>query len=527
MRGLTFAAALLFGLAEATGAFAHASLLRSEPADGAILEQPPPTLRLTFNEPVAPLVLRLIAPGGEMIAPTVAAKNAVVTVSLPALGRGTHNLSWRVISADGHPVGGALSFSVGAPSAPPPVSANSNPDVAVALWFAKLLIYAGLLIGIGSTFFRAWLDGSEPAPANGVVARVLLWPLIAGLSATVLSVGLQGLDALAMPLSGYLQGDAWRTGLETAYGLTAITAAIAILLAIIGEKVRQRTLRRVFATSALIGAGLALSLSGHAGTVEPRILTRAAIFAHAVCVGFWVGAFIPLLAGSGPAGKHALRQFTLLIPYALAVLIVAGSTLAWVQLDRLDALWTTQYGIVLSAKLAAVAALLALGAANRFVLVPRYEANMAPAARHPLARSIGSELVLALAIFALIALWRFTPPPRALAAAEHVSAHFHGDRAMTQIEMEPKRGRGLDVDVQVLDHEMRPLQAQELTLVLVDPAGRIEPIRRRASDSGDGIWHIENLTVPIAGIWRLRIDVLINDFEKETVEDRVELPRAP
>jgi CopC domain len=38
-------------------------------------------------------------------------------VDLPGgLSRGTHLVSWRVVSADGHPVGGALTFSVGEPS---------------------------------------------------------------------------------------------------------------------------------------------------------------------------------------------------------------------------------------------------------------------------------------------------------------------------------------------------------------------------------------------------------------------------
>ena len=100
-------------------ALAHASLVRAEPADGAVLAQPPAVLKLIFNEPVSPLVMRLIGPSGEVITPAVAAENSTVTLTPPPLRQGTHVLSWRVVSADGHPVGGALVFSVGAPSAPP------------------------------------------------------------------------------------------------------------------------------------------------------------------------------------------------------------------------------------------------------------------------------------------------------------------------------------------------------------------------------------------------------------------------
>ena len=49
--------------------------------------------------------------------------NATVTIRLPeGLMAGTHLLSWRVISADSHPVGGALTFSIGQPSAQPATS---------------------------------------------------------------------------------------------------------------------------------------------------------------------------------------------------------------------------------------------------------------------------------------------------------------------------------------------------------------------------------------------------------------------
>src|SRR6476619_5110325 len=75
MRRLAYLVTLLLALTQASHALAHASLIRAEPADGAVLAQPPPTLRLTFNEPVSPLIIRLIAPSGELISPAVAAEN--------------------------------------------------------------------------------------------------------------------------------------------------------------------------------------------------------------------------------------------------------------------------------------------------------------------------------------------------------------------------------------------------------------------------------------------------------------------
>src|SRR5438105_9547911 len=78
--------ALIVAVAPAPPAFAHASLVRSEPADGAVVAQSPASLKLTFNEPVSALVMRIIGPDGEVIAPAnVTAENTNVTIIPPLL----------------------------------------------------------------------------------------------------------------------------------------------------------------------------------------------------------------------------------------------------------------------------------------------------------------------------------------------------------------------------------------------------------------------------------------------------------
>ncbi|HEY7300092.1 MAG TPA: copper resistance protein CopC [Xanthobacteraceae bacterium] len=527
---LTILAALLVSLVGVTGALAHASLIRAEPADGAVVAEPPRALKLIFNEPVAPTIIRLVGPNGERIEPPFATQNSLVTITPPVLAKGTHTLTWRVVSADGHPVGGALVFSVGAPSAqaPPPATETGDAAVAAALWAAKLAIYVGLFIGIGGTFFRAWVAQSEAQQRRDFAQAAISAALAAGIVAAIASVGLQGLDALALPLSALAREEPWPTGLATSYGATAVAALAALGLALVAQRVRSAGLARLFSALALLGAGLALSLSGHAASAEPELIARSAVFLHTVAVGFWVGAFLPLLAalGEGDRGWAALARFTRLIPVSIAILLLAGAVLAFVQLDRLDALWTTSYGVVLSAKLAAAVVLLGLGAANRFVLVPRF-AKRGTAAARPLAVSIGSEIALAVVVLGLVAGWRFTPPPRVLVSGEHVFIHFHGDHAMTQIEMAPQRARGANVDVEVLDLQSNPLAIKELTLVLSQPKAGIGPLRRTATSEGGAMWRVADLRIPVAGVWRLRLELLIDDFEKETIEDQVELPRAP
>jgi copper transport protein len=524
--GFGLLAVLLAGLAQPPPAWGHAALVGSEPPDGATLADAPAALKLNFNEPVSPLVVRLIGPAGEAVTPAVKAENNTLTILTPPLRRGTHVLSWRVISADGHPVGGALLFTIGAPTTTGELGAlDTDSAVKAAIWAARLLIYLGLFVGVGGASFIALIAQARPLP--GRTERWIAGAMVGGLMASVLSLSLQGLDGLALPLGQFWRPDVWLSGLATSYGWTALIAAAALLLGLIALRAAKPALIGLCASCALAGAGLGLALSGHAATAAPQFLSRPAIFLHGVCIAFWVGSLIPLVAIVRDADRGAgeLARFSRLIPIPLALLVATGAYLAWAQLDRPDALWTTRYGEVLSGKLAGVLVLLGLAAANRYVLVPRLEARR-PGAAGPLAAAIATESVLALAILGTVAVWRFTPPPRALIAAEPTSIHFHGGRVMAQIEIEPVRARGADVGIEVLDGSFRPFIAKGVTIFLSNAKAGIEPVRREASLGGSN-WRIDDLRIPIAGRWTLRVDILISDFEKETLEDDVLLPRAP
>ena len=87
--------------------------------------------------------------------------------------------------------------------------------------------------------------------------------------------------------------------------------------------------------------------------------------------------------------------------------------------------------------------------------------------------------------------------------------------------------RGAEMSIEVLDDKFRPLAAREVTVFLSNAAAGIEPVRRDAVSAGSSSWRIDDLRIPVAGRWTLRVDILINDFEKETLADDVLLPRAP
>ena len=101
-------------------AAAHSELRRSVPAAGAVLMQAPEQMELHFNERVQLTALRLFRDGSEEISlPRRAIRSATTEIiALPPLTPGAYRAEWRIISADGHPVGGVIPFRIEAPKRP-------------------------------------------------------------------------------------------------------------------------------------------------------------------------------------------------------------------------------------------------------------------------------------------------------------------------------------------------------------------------------------------------------------------------
>jgi copper transport protein len=97
----------------ASPASAHATLLTTTPQAGGIYDTPPGAVSLRFNEPVEVSLggVRVFS-GSQSRVVTGSPKHPggagnEVSVSLPKLKNGTYVVTWRVISADSHPVEGA------------------------------------------------------------------------------------------------------------------------------------------------------------------------------------------------------------------------------------------------------------------------------------------------------------------------------------------------------------------------------------------------------------------------------------
>ena len=223
MRLLAPVLALLLLTGFVRDASAHASLASAEPRDGAVVAQAPKKVELHFNESVTAGAVNLIDATGKLRRDTIVdAKGEAIGITLPAdLPNGTQIVSYRVISEDGHPVSGSVTFSIGEPTANK-ATANADPGINGLIGLSRFGLYLGLFAGIGGVFFVNWIARERAA------ARLLRVALIIGIVSAAASLGLQGLDVLGSPLYGIFAAGPWKIAFGTSLGPSLLIAIAAL-----------------------------------------------------------------------------------------------------------------------------------------------------------------------------------------------------------------------------------------------------------------------------------------------------------
>jgi copper transport protein len=499
---------------------AHASLIDSAPSDGALLKESPSSIELTFNEPVEPLTLMLVDPGGDARRLDAGSEaRPKITLRAPTgLARGTHLLSWRVVSADGHPVGGSIAFSIGQASGGDATASDAAASLVTAtnplsLIAARWLMLLGLGIGVAG----AWYVVHLPEAEQSFVQHAVLIALGVGAVAALANIGLEGLEAHGLGLNAFRRSLTWRTGGRTHQGLTAELAILAMMIAAIALYLPRGMPATATSLVALLLAPIALIVSGHAATAPPAWLMPAVVAGHVAAVALWLGALLPLAFASlrPQSDLKLLATFSKGAVPVFACIVITGLVLAVVQAGSFSALLTTGYGRLLLAKLALVAIVLGIAAANRYRLTePALSGD--GRARATLGRNIAAEVLVAIVILAIVASWRITPPPRALAQMREpkFQIHMHGTDAMASVLIQPARVGPVKVVIEPKTSDLAPLRVKEVSLSLTGETPGVEPLKRDAKGIGGEQWEIEGLTIPSPGRWRLRVDLLINDFER-------------
>ena len=409
-------------LSVAAPASAHAYLLSTSPATGAVVRRPPVAVVLTFDEAVSISAgaLEVYGPAGARVdTGTVRhpAADAIAVGVRRGAPAGTYTVAWRVTSADTHVVHGVLGFSV---------RSRSDAQGVTSRELAKSAIPAGVSAGLaivrGVNLLAVLLCGGGAAAlmlvlgdAGPRVRRALLGALVVcgGVLALVAVLGLPfeaaevdgsglgaGFSLSALAAVRHLRfGEVW---LVRAW-LALLFALIALSLQVAGS--RRRRLREAALVIVAVALLITLSAAGHASV--DGALAYAVDAGHVIAAAVWLGGLAFLVAAlalsSGaerwPLAVRAVPRFSLLATGSVAILVVAGVVNADIEVQAWRGLWQSTYGELVVAKVALALPLLGLGLFNNRVLVPRLRRGLASvSARRRFLQATVAELALLAAI---------------------------------------------------------------------------------------------------------------------------------
>lgn len=541
----TVLAAVALTLGLAAPAAAHAELISTDPTEGSVVDDAPDLVTLTFNEPVR-LTSQKIAvydDQGDEVASTAKAVDAEVRVELPdaaTLEDGTYVVAWNIVSADGHPIGGALTFSVGAPSAtvePPPEPESSSAVVSVVRDAATAVTLIGLLLASGLALFIAWM---LPRSWPGDETRARLRRL------TTYAAGLAVFGAvLQVPVASVYAQGAELPSLFTAFDPALVAnealAAAAVLtgLALVAATLRETRPGRRQTTLLTVGAALALigpSLVGHSRAFAPVPLMMAADLLHVAAGAVWLGGLVGLvlslraLSGREVVAARTLARFSTIAGGLLLAVAASGTFLGWRILGSWSPLVETAYGWLLLAKVAIALTVAGIGGWNRWKTMPAVQRAVGFADRERAARLVNRtvrvEAVLLVVLLAVTgALVNQSPRPTPVtpeSGTTGAGSALAGDLKVLAV-MDPQRIGSNSLLIQVQDETGEPYDAPNNPVVSLRTDG-IEIADITLLAVGAGTYRGE-VVVPRAGEWEVQVGIPLSRFENPVTTVRLQVSR--
>jgi copper transport protein len=582
-RALVLALAVLVLVPAAAGA--HAQLEGTSPARGAVLKTEPRAVVFRFGEAVEGnfgAVRIFDAKGrrvddGKVVHP--GGRGSQVAVGLgPHLAEGTYTATYRVISADSHPVSGGIVFSIGkagvAGETVADLLAGSSvgPVTETAFGVARGLDYLAIALAVGGLAFllaawrpalaiaagagRGWPEASAVFAAR---ARRLLWLAIAlGVVSGVVGIVFQGATAAGSTFWSALNATVVREVLGTRFGTIWGLRVVAWLLLggvlLAGAGARAAAVLRpaavgaagvapgpaptrgVLAALAVPVAFLVISpaLAGHATTQHPVAALLPLDVVHVAAMSVWIGGLAMLLFVLPAATRRleasersrllaaVLVRFSPLALACVVALMATGVTQALIHMGGLSPLLDTPFGRAVLIKFVLLLALVALGAVNRQRVVPALR-RLAADGQPPggdgrlLRRTLRAEVALVVVVLGVTsALVSYAPPSSA------ASGPFSTTTRMGPIELEttldPARVGANQLHVFLFDARSGApyTRTKELTVQATLRAKGIGPLQATMHRAGPGHYVADALVLSPGGTWELTVVDRVSDFDEYT-----------
>jgi copper transport protein len=555
-------------------ALAHTELVATSPGNGETVRTSPGKLVLRFNDGVDVGLgdVRVLGPGGRPVRVgelARAGRDDTVSIPVPAdLRSGIYTVTWRVVSADTHPVRGAFVFTVKAPApAQAPATVTAEPDggplVGVLYGVARGVAFAGFCLLVGVAYF---VTVCWPGGASRRRVRRLLWTGWFGLTgATIAVLLLYGPWVTSRGIASVVKLELLSTTMTSRLGI-----ALLVRLGLLALLVLPLVARPRLPVAAVVAGAAALAVTWGAvthsavGAQAPLAMTADA--AHLVAMAVWLGGLVVLgaamLPGSDPwqGLGTAVPRFSRTAMICVGVLVVSGTYQAWRQVGELDALFQTSYGRVLLAKLGLVLLIMLLAAGARSWARRHYgkvEPERGKRRKYTesttgdiaaLRRSVLGEAGIAAAVVVLAAVLVNIEPAHLayakvkLAAQPTAAATTNtnpdapvlrtlefdtGDgptgQGSVQLIVQPLKVGTSTMHLTVVDPQGKPRNPAELKAALSNPAAAIGPLPLGMAKAGPGHYVLAP-TFPLAGKWKLAVTVRTSETSQSTTTTELEVP---
>ncbi|MCW2739494.1 CopD family protein, partial [Nocardioides sp.] len=334
------------------------------------------------------------------------------------------------------------------------------------------------------------------------------------------AVPLVALYQLGLPASALGDGSTWSSLAPAEY---VVPAAVVGGLALAVVALTSTSPDRARAAVVLAGCAVAVaapSLTGHTRAATPEALVIGVDVLHLVAGTLWLGGLVAValvlgdLATRDDAGALVLARFSTWAAGILAVLVVAGSVLAWRIAGSWGALLDTGYGGLLLVKVLLVAVAIALASWNRFSLLPRRDAGAL------VVRTTFAEAGVLVAVLLVTGLLvdrspevdvAVTSPAEAGGAGETASQSVRLGDITAEVTLDPLGVGPSTVTITMTDDAGEPAEGYEaprLSLSTTD----VDLGEVAVSSLGPGTY-AGDVVLPTTGEWEVRVSLRTTEFD--------------
>jgi len=371
-------------------AYGHATIVKTEPANGQQIKDPPSEITINYSEGVQLAEISVFDSDGNKLSqrPQIdSTDNRIVIIPLQEIGDGVYTVSWQVLSVDGHTTNDNFFFIVG--------DKIPSRDFFLELYSQKETTYN---LSFVEPFFR-WLTLSALVILVGIPASMILvlhadtrnlilekkkkflknllvcGSLVIAIAATILAVKQMSSVYTSINLENFI------TFISSLLGVSWI-AKLVLIFGLIGILVSTKSWKIwiVSAIAAGIMTQLTISLTSHSTSIIGGAIPFVTDFIHLFASSIWVGGVfllaviaIPTIGSQNESFSRnniivTIKRFSILAVFSVTVLAITGLVMTSWHVPSFDSMFLTVYGTALSIKITLLSSAITIGAANRFVV---------------------------------------------------------------------------------------------------------------------------------------------------------------